>query len=550
MQRRNLTPEAGGTQARRVCLLAVVWGLIGTGCHDLAVENNNAPDRSVALARPGDVVNLIQGTFVNYWLSIQDCPNGALFLSTLADENSSSWANWGMRDMSSEPRIAWDNSTTYSQRNSTEAPWFDSYRGISNANDALQAIRRAEETESADNNLFTREGYDTARLKAFAKMNLGLMHGTLSLLFDQAFILDERVDLESDVLELQPYMEVNAAAIRILGEARAVASSNSFRYTVADDWFYGLDIDSRRMVRIINSFIARLMVQVARNPEERAAINWGQVINQVDMGITEDFSPIGDEDGNDGEYDCLKRYGQNGTNWTRADYRTIGPADESGGYENWLATPLQDRLVFDIVTADRRINGDPVDPKVDGSDFEYQGTNGPFPPARGTYHYSSHNHKRYQNYLNDGLNGAMPHMIVTEMDLYKAEALLRTGGSLNVVADLINKTRVSRGRLNPAMGSDGAGFPSDAQSIRDSASLWAKLKHERRIETFQTAAGLAYYDDRGLGDLVKGTPVHFPVPGRELETLGLQNYTFGGVGGIGGALAAYRGRDYDDVRPR
>ena len=517
------------------------------GCQDLAVENKNAPNRELAFAQPGDVVNLVKGTFSDYWLSIQNCANGPLFLSTLADENSSSWANWGMRDMSSEPRIAWDNSPTYSRAASTREPWFDNYRGISNANDALQAIARAEEEGSADNNVFTREGHDTARLKTFAKMNQGLMHGTLSLLFDQAFIVDETVDLDNDVLELRPYMEVNQAAIAMLKEARSMAQANSFSITSEEDWVWGLEVTSDDMVKLINSFIARLTVQVARNEAERAAVNWAEVVGLVNAGITEDFSPVGDDDGAS-EWDCLKFYGQNGTTWSRADYRTIGPADESGGYDDWLAKPLNERLVFDIVTADRRIVGDADDPKVDGTDFQYQGNNGPFPAARGVYHYSSHNHKRYQAYNAAGANGAMPHMIVTEMDMYKAEALLRTGGSLAMVADLINKTRVTRGMLNPASGTDPAGSPTDAQSHMDSASLWAKLKHERRIETFQTAAGLAYYDDRGLGDLVTGTPVHFPVPGRELETLGLQSYTFGGVGGEGGAPTAYR-EDSDSYRP-
>ena len=513
--------------------------LLLAGCQDLAVENPNNPDRTVAFAQPGDVANLISGTFQDYWLGIQNCSRGALFYSTIADENSSSWANWGMRDMSSEPRIAWDNSPTYNRRASTQEPWFDAYRGISNANDALQAIARAESEGSADNNVFTREGYDTSLLKAFAKMNQGLMHGTLALIFDQAFIVDENVDLENDQLDLRPYSEVASEALRMLDEAKAIASANSFTITAADDWIWGLDVDSDRMVRLINSFVARIMVQVSRDPEERAAVNWQEVMSRVNVGITEDFAPIGDDDGNT-EWDCLKFYGQNGTSWSRADYRTIGPADESGGYADWLAKPLIDRLVFDIVTADRRIVGSADDPTVDGTDFQYQGNNGPFPAARGTYHYSSHNHKRYQYYNTGNGNGAMPHMIVTEMDMYTAEALLRTGGSTDQVATLINKTRVDRGQLNPASGADSRGSPSDAQSHLDSASLWAKLKHERRIETFQTAAGLAYYDDRGLGDLVTGTPIHFPVPGRELETLGLQNYTFGGVGGGGGAPTAYR----------
>ena len=521
-----------------------VLALGAVGCQDLAVENKNSPDRTVAFAQPGDVVNLVSGTWPDYWLGIQNCGNGALFFSTLADENSSSWANWGMRDMSSEPRIAWNNSSTYSRASSTREPWFDNYRGISNANDALQAIARAEEEESVDSNIFTRDGHNTAQLKAFAKMNQGLMHGTLSLIFDQAFVFDETVDLENDALELRPYAEVNQEAIRMLEEARAIASANSFSIP----WIWGLTLSSQDMVKLINSFIARFTVQVARDAAGRAAVNWSNVMGLIDAGITEDFTPVGNDDGAVA-WDCLKFYGQNGTTWSRADYRTIGPADESGGYDAWLAKPLRDRLVFDIVTADRRIVGSADDVTVDGTDFQYQGNNGPFPAARGVYHYSSHNHKRYQSYLLADANGPMPHMILTEMHMYEAEGLLRTGGSTDEVAELINITRVARGMLNPAMGSDAAGSPTDAQSHMDSASLWAKLKHERRIETFQTAAGLAYYDDRGLGDLVTGTPIQFPVPGRELETLGLQSYTFGGVGGTGGAPTAYR-LETDNSRPR
>lgn len=525
--------------------LVGILSISAVGCQDLAVENPNNPDRTIAFAQPGDVVNLISDTFEDYFLAIQSCNAGAFFYSTIADENSSSWANWGMRDMSSEPRIAWDNASTYSRAGSVRNPWAWNYGGISNTNDGLQAIARAEEEESADNNIFTRDEHDTNALKAFAKMNQGLMHGSLSLIYDQAFVFDETVDLENDELELRPYMEVNQEAIRMLEEARAIASSNDF---MIEGWIWGLTLNSQDMVRLINSFIARFTVQVARNEAERAAVDWNQVIGLVDSGISADFAPIDNESGS--IYDCLKFYGQNGTTWSRADYRTIGPADESGGYDDWLSKPLRERLVFDITTSDRRIVGSPTDPTVDGADFEYQGTNGPFPIARGPYHFSSHNHKRYQYYNDNTAVGAMPHLIVTELDMYKAEALLRTSGSTATVAELINKTRVTRGMMNPASGTDPVGSSSDDQSHLDSASLWAKLKHERRIETFQTAAGLAYFDDRGLGDLVTGTPIHFPVPGQELETLGLQNYTFGGVGGTGGAPTAFLHIDSDGIIPR
>ena len=37
-----------------------------------------------------------------------------------------------------------------------------------------------------------------------------------------------------------------------------------------------------------------------------------------------------------------------------------------------------------------------------------------------------------------------------------------------------------------------------------------------------------YTDRRGWGDLVKGTPTMLAIPGKELEILLMENYTFGG----------------------
>ena len=509
-----------------------------SACQDLAVDNENSPNRALALAEPGDVETLIGDTFTNNWESRMWCSSGAMFLSTLADENSSSWANWGMRDMSSEPRIEWNNSPSYSRRASTENPWFDAYEAISNANDGLQAIALAESTESPNDNAFTRAGVDVTRLRAFAKFNQAWAHAWIAQMFDSGFIVDETVNLNdvadgTVVLELVPYQQVMATAIGMMDEAIAIAQSGSFTISADEDWIFGIDVTSEQLVQIANSFKAQWITTLARSSSERDAVDWNQIIALIDAGITEDFIPIGDDDF-DVEEDCMKRYGNNGTTWSRADYRTIGAADESGAYQNWLNTPLQDRLVFDIVTSDRRIVG-PDSVQQDGKYFQYQGNNGPFPAARGTYHYSSHNHKRYEEYSLAGGNGPMPYMLVTEMDMLKAEALLRTGGDLQMVVDLINKTRVPNGELNPATAADPVGALTDEHSHLDTASLWAKMKYEKRIEAFQTSAGLAYFDDRGWGDLVPGTPIHFPLPGKELETLGLQLYTFGGAGGNGAA---------------
>ena len=62
------------------------------------------------------------------------------------------------------------------------------------------------------------------------------------------------------------------------------------------------------------------------------------------------------------------------------------------------------------------------------------------------------------------------------------------------------------------------------------ATLWGKLKYEKRIELYLAGSAVAYNDDRAWGDLVSGTMLHFAIPGQELEVLQLANYTFGGSG--------------------
>ena len=55
------------------------------------------------------------------------------------------------------------------------------------------------------------------------------------------------------------------------------------------------------------------------------------------------------------------------------------------------------------------------------------------------------------------------------------------------------------------------------------------------LECAGTDALRAYLDRRGSGTLTTGTFYQFPVPGRELQSLGMEIYTFGGVGNDGAA---------------
>lgn len=493
-------------------LLAI--GLVGCAT-DLSVENQNSPDRERALSSAQDVEALIGGSYLNYWSGTQKY-DPSMTLSVTADENTSSWGNFGMQDLSSGPRRIYDNSSSYRYRAFSETPWYNMYRAISNVNDGLAQIDKGLKIGA--------NGADTPRAKAFAKFVQGIAHGFLALLFDKAFIFGETVNLETDVLEMKPYSEVMEAAISELEAAIAICNANSF--TLPDTWINGLALTNVELGQLAHSYIARFMAQVARDPNERASANWAQVISHGDQGITQDFAPIGD-----GDYwwDGMKYLGQNAI-WARADYKTIGPADTSGAYQNWLNTPVANRQPFDIHTADRRITDGTA--KGAGTDFKHAGTPS-HRPDRGTYHFSFYQHYRYIDHFNSGAVGPMPAFLVTEVRLLRAEAMLRLGQTGGVAA-ILNTTRAGRGQLPAATDADPAGSPSDAQSPAVSASLWSKLKHEKKIETYLTGSGVAFFDRRGFNELVSATPLHFPVPGKELELLQREIYTFGG-GGPGSA---------------
>jgi hypothetical protein len=173
-----------------------------------------------------------------------------------------------------------------------------------------------------------------------------------------------------------------------------------------------------------------------------------------------------------------------------------------------------------------------------GTDYLFV-NNIPFNPARGTYFFSQWQHIRYfiHSFENGtDLTGTVPFVLAAENDLLIAEALVRTGGDKARAATLINKTRVGRGGLSPLTG---------ASSTND---LLAAIFYERDVELFDTGAGQAWFDRRridtsltyngipigntwgfrGGSGLQKGTPRHIPVPAKELETLGIPVYTYGG----------------------
>jgi hypothetical protein len=492
------------------------------GCLDLDVTNSNNPDRERVLSRPDEVETLIASSYRQIWNRAQEnYPN--LGLGAMADNVTGGFFDYSVHDVSTEPRSAWNNSSTNTRSGLAENPWYDMYGVISSVNDALVALNEG---------MVIGDAARTARARAFAKVVQGIAHGYVALLYDQGLVVDEDTDLEQlDPTAFVPYTEVAAAALQMLDEGIAAAQQASFEIPPSVEWINGITLSNQDLARMANSYAARILAYTPRTPAERAAVDWSEVVTRVDAGLQFDLAPDGLLDAWESNMRRLfARVRSRPGDHARVDYYAVGPGDITGGFQAWHDTPSGDRQPFQMDTPDRRIQG-PGGPSDLGKYFGYN-KNSIWAADRGTYRWS------WYYFLRSGAGdsyytGAQPTMTTTEMDLLKAEGLIRLGQASQAVP-LINLSRLANGELPPVT-TDGP--PNDAncvpRKVENGAcgSLWDALMYEKTLEMTGIEGAVSWWDARGWGTLQENTPVQLPVPGRELENLGLIVYTFGGTAG-------------------
>jgi hypothetical protein len=510
-------------------MIPAAAALLFAGCQSLEVTNPNAPDATRATSQPAATEAFVASSFRKWWpvAGHDDYPSWAL--STMTWEVTSGFADFGQLELSAEPRSAWNNSPVNARNNVSEEPWYELYGTNSAVTDAIVAI---------NGGLIITDDATTQRAKAFGKLMQGLSHGYLGLYFDSAFVVDEHLDLDTiTVPRLQPYPVVIAEAIEMIDSAIAVANATSNFTLPATSWFH-VSTTRDQFIRIANSFAARLMVYSARTPAERAAVNWPAVIARVDAGITSNFAPIGQPDILWDDWKRLVarvRQASRPSDFGRPSYWLLGPADSTQGWVNWVATPLNDRVAFQMRTRDRRIQGT-TGPSSPGTYVGYN-LNNIFAASRGTYRFSWYYFHRFGT-GDSWQSGPLVAMTVSEMQLLKAEGLMRTGQAA-AAATIINVTRQANGQL-PAVTVDGPPAVAGCvprQMDGDCGSLWDALRYEKNIEGLGVSGVTAFFDARGWGTLPENTLLHLPVPGRELAVLQRTLYTYGGPGGDDAAAA-------------
>jgi hypothetical protein len=502
--------------------------LLLAACQDLDITNPNEPDRTRATQQPAATEAFVATAFRTWWPNggHDDYPSWAF--STMANEITSGFADFGQLELSAEPRSGWNNSPVNARNDVAEEPWYDLYGAISAVTDAVIAI---------DGGLIIRDSTATDRARAFGKFMQGISHGYLGLYFDSAFVVDEKLDLDTiTVPRLRPYPEVITEAIKQLDSAIAIAQRRSF--TLPADNFLFVSMNSAQFIRLANSFAARLMVYSARTPAERAAIDWNAVITRIDAGITTDFAPNATPDILWDDWKRLVarlRTAGRPSDFGRPSYWLVGPADSTQGFVNWVSTPVANRVAFQLRTKDRRIQGT-GGPATPGTYVGYN-LNNIFTASRGTYRFSHYYFLRYGT-GETWQNGPQPAMLVSEMNLLKAEGLMRLGNAAAAVP-LINLTRTTNGQL-PAVTVDGP--PDEPGCVPRKlsgacGSLWDALRYEKRIEGLGVSGVIAFMDARGWQTLPEFTVLQLPVPGAELAVLRRPLYTYGGPGEESAAAA-------------
>lgn len=499
----RLLPAAGPV------LLAALLG----ACANLDVSNPNEPEITDVLSTPEEVSVAAAGSVNGWWLAATHYyPN--LMLQVAADALTSNTC-LGTRFNNLEPRIAYNNGTASGDQLVALRPWELHYKALDGATDALAALERG---------VISDRNSDTyARARSAALFTLAAGHSSLALLFDQAFVKSATAS-PNTLSQLRPYTDVRDAALEAWDELIALTADKSWQWDAGTLPLTDGPPTAERIHRVARTMAARTLVLSARTAAENASTNWARVLAYADGGITGTGVPDMDfgvvEDG-DVWYDYIKLYGAL-PNWVRTDQRLINrmasniPVRFSGLANQPIPQPEDDRLALANLPCD----ANPVS-CVEGVDADYVYTGTLTGDAsRGVYLQSPFWHRRWiRNSYNVDQTVRMGepniHVLAAENDLMIAEALVRTGGDLSRAAALVNKTHVGRGGRSPVAASPSA--------------LLAAIEYERDVELLNTG-GIALYDRRRIDGLMEGTPRHLPVPARELETLGLPVYTFGGFG--------------------
>jgi hypothetical protein len=539
---------------RNLGVLALAVGTMAACADNLQVTNLNNPDLGRVYADPSGVEGVVSTLFRSFHQQTQGTAEGLNSQSkAMALESYGQVANFGMALRAGIPRVFINNNRGNQVSGGNNQNWSQISRLMRNAATVAQAVD-AYLARSATLGNAARD----QRARGFAFMVNGLAMGTLAMGYDSVAIATPQTPTAAIPVFITPAAAVTEA-LAVLDSAIAIFSSPTAaggEGVIPADWMGGYSYTQAQIVQVIRSYKARFRANVARTPAERAAVDWALVAADAAAGITSDVRI--DLSGATGWSSSLDAGTfQTSASWHQISLMYNGMADTSGAYQAFIAQPYQTRVGMNVVvqTPDTRW------PR--GNDRATQFANSGLPLPAGQYianrdpgqdqpdnsnpwGTSQYTHHRWFPIANNNGNGTYSYLTVAEINMLRAEALIRQGGGANLTTamGLVNDSRTANGL--PAF-TDPAGVAPGGQGCvprlpnGSCASLLEAMKYEKRMETQLTGYMQWFLDSRGWGDLVVGTALHWPVPFQEMDTRNLPFYDMPSAGTLPGAAAGTYG---------
>lgn len=488
---------------KKIKFLALIAGILTfVGCQDLDVENENNPDRARAIASPSDLLSILSGGFsnahtANYSGAVSSVyENPKITLAAMADELTTTNAFQRIWDFTNEPRLAIDNTLTYSGIQRIQNPWQQHNFAINAANQMIRAI------EDDGFVITNTTGTDITQMSlASAYFLRGYSKGYLGLMYDRAFIADAD-GFDAAAPTFSPYADVVESGVSDLDQAISISNANTF---TTDEWWPGVGLSNAGLAQWASTMAAKFLISKGRTAAEYDNALWTRIRDYALNGLTSDI--VVSSNNNTVGFVDFTIYVNGVIDWfLRVDYRIMSKISNDPAFP--LKHPADNTGALPETTSDDNRYAERI---------RYTTSTTGLNPARGVELFSFYNGGLWSESVDLGadLVGDYAPYTAIENNLILAEAYINLG-NLASAFPLINNTRVGNGGLTALDGTETATVMEDA------------LEYELDVELYLRGIGVSYFRLRRTDQLQVGTPLHFPIPATELSVLGEDLYTFGG----------------------
>jgi hypothetical protein len=581
---------------RNLLRYSALAALVSVSACDLDVRNPNSPETARVLASPADLENLLASYYKRWHDGLYRTTGSVWGMANVQSfENYSSLANDGQNARAPIPRPPNDNSIGNPVQSNQSRTFFVHSEVGRVATNIMKTLNAPGYSLGGTAAKDLRAKAFGEFLRGISLGYLALLYDSAAVVHEGLAGEEGGVFVHYTVVADSAFAALQRSIDFANQSAAVTGATDGFPIT----WIpTSTSMSAANFVRLVSSYRARFRANVARTPAERAdvsaggLVDWNAVIADATAGLQADHDNI--TNSTTGPFKTwISNYHSRG-NWHQMTPFIIGMADTSGTYATWIGTPLASRGasgIFVMATPDQRFPQGSTRPIqqadwiVENCEFGSKVCKRYFlnrpnsldNTSGDSWGISSYDMLRWWSWFKKGdtdspTNGKIVFFTKAEVDLLAAEGHLRKAGGPDYASalPLVNASRTRgmictncpvSGTTPPDSVATGGGLPaltavaSGGPAMTGNACVPKRptgagagggtvgcgdfleaLKWEKRIETAYTHFAGWFFDHRGWGDLVEGTPLHWAPPWQDLQVRSKPIYSVG-VGTTGGKAA-------------